>query len=359
MDFYVYAHKKKTTGVIFYIGKGSADRAWSKSGRSKIWHNTVNKHGLIVEILECNLQEWWAFELEKNLIALYGRLTDKAGPLVNLTDGGEGMSGTDHPLYDPREWTFINLDTDEVIRTTKYSFNKLKPHVHTGALFTGAFSCHRWYVRELLTDEELNAVKSGFKREYSTTGDKSTYDFVWLATGECFSKTRFEMLEFTPDLNISALLLGNLKMSKGWSTRENFDRYGADYLLNYNAGQQNGRANLNIYDFKNMITGEIFRGTRFDFQRVYGFNPRDLFTERLNYVVKDWCLLSNYDLALSSGQMDYTHYRFVSKDGQEFTGTRGQFKEKFGHSVKPLFGKNPFKNCKGWYLSPKETEEFS
>jgi hypothetical protein len=92
-DYYVYLHRKKTTGDVFYVGKGHANRAWSSSGRSTHWKSVVNKHGLVVEIVESNLQEWAAFELECALIALHGRMETGHGLLINHTDGGDGASG--------------------------------------------------------------------------------------------------------------------------------------------------------------------------------------------------------------------------------------------------------------------------
>lgn len=95
MDFYVYLHRKATTGEIFYVGKGTGDRAW-KSGaanRGSYWCRVARKHGLIVEIVADRLQEWYAHELERDLIALHGRKDLGYGPLVNLTDGGDGLSG--------------------------------------------------------------------------------------------------------------------------------------------------------------------------------------------------------------------------------------------------------------------------
>jgi hypothetical protein len=96
-DFYVYLHRKATTGEIFYIGKGQGNRATESSGRSTPWRSTSNKHGLIVEIIQDGLQEWAAFELEQGLIALHGRRDCGYGALVNMTDGGEGSSGR---IYD-------------------------------------------------------------------------------------------------------------------------------------------------------------------------------------------------------------------------------------------------------------------
>ena len=92
MDFYVYAHRKATTGEIFYIGKGTGRRA-QKRQRGAMWQSIVNKHGLIVEIIQDGLQEWAAFELEQDLIALHGRRDCGYGPLANMTDGGDGAAG--------------------------------------------------------------------------------------------------------------------------------------------------------------------------------------------------------------------------------------------------------------------------
>ena len=86
--FYCYAHRTADTGHIFYIGKGHGNRAYSKQ-RSKYWHNKANKHGYTVEIIASNLTERQAFDMEREFIAFYGREN-----LVNLTDGGDGTSGS-------------------------------------------------------------------------------------------------------------------------------------------------------------------------------------------------------------------------------------------------------------------------
>lgn len=86
--FYCYAHRTADTNHVFYIGKGHGNRAYSKQ-RSKYWHNKANKHGHIVEIIASNLTERQAFDMEREFISFYGR--DR---FVNLTDGGEGASGS-------------------------------------------------------------------------------------------------------------------------------------------------------------------------------------------------------------------------------------------------------------------------
>ena len=87
-DFYVYFHRRKTDGSVFYVGKGHGKRAYSSSNRNKHWTSIVKKHGFSVEFAQTGMQEWWAFELEKSLIALLGKEV-----LCNITDGGEGVAG--------------------------------------------------------------------------------------------------------------------------------------------------------------------------------------------------------------------------------------------------------------------------
>ena len=91
--FYVYAHFIPNQEVPFYIGKGTADRAYQKWNRNPWWKRIVNKYGLEIKLLEEGLTHKQANELEIKLIAQFGRKDIKTGCLVNLTDGGEGFVG--------------------------------------------------------------------------------------------------------------------------------------------------------------------------------------------------------------------------------------------------------------------------
>ena len=91
--YYTYAHFRLDDGKCFYIGKGKSSRAWVTKGRSQFWKNVVAKHGYLVQILATWESEEEAFEHEKFLIACF---RDMGHPLVNLTDGGEGVSGFKH-----------------------------------------------------------------------------------------------------------------------------------------------------------------------------------------------------------------------------------------------------------------------
>ena len=87
----IYFHRKLSDQTVFYVGIGSVDRPYIIQGRSKIWHNTVAKHGLSIEIIETNLSADQAKKLEIKLIKQYGRKDKLEGTLVNLTDGGDGL----------------------------------------------------------------------------------------------------------------------------------------------------------------------------------------------------------------------------------------------------------------------------
>ena len=94
--YYVYAHIKAGTSEIFYIGKGTGNRAYQKCGRSNRWKNYVNKYGLEVLFLRSNLSNEEASKYEIEKIGEIGRLDTGNGPLINMTDGGEGTSGKLH-----------------------------------------------------------------------------------------------------------------------------------------------------------------------------------------------------------------------------------------------------------------------
>lgn len=86
--FYIYTHSKPN-GEIFYVGKGTAKRAYKTSQRNKFWWNIVNKYDYKVKIVKYFATDEEAAVAETKLIAKYRKEGVK---LVNQTDGGDGGS---------------------------------------------------------------------------------------------------------------------------------------------------------------------------------------------------------------------------------------------------------------------------
>jgi uncharacterized protein YxeA len=87
----------------FYVGKGKNKRCYNHLREWSLKHKTLKnnkiksllKLGLtpIIVKLFLNLSEVEAFSKEKEIIKFIGRFDLGLGPLLNMTDGGEGNSG--------------------------------------------------------------------------------------------------------------------------------------------------------------------------------------------------------------------------------------------------------------------------
>lgn len=91
--FYTYAHYKPDNSV-FYIGKGTRRRAWSKEYHNNYWNNIVAKYpDYKIEILARWETEKEAFDHEVFLIETFRNMGIK---LTNVTNGGTGVVGYKH-----------------------------------------------------------------------------------------------------------------------------------------------------------------------------------------------------------------------------------------------------------------------
>lgn len=115
MDCYVYVHRKKTDGRIFYVGKGRNKRAWKKTQRSDWWKRIEAKHGRTVEIVLRGMTDDQAFQLEKELIDWLG-----IENLCNLRDGGDGgyamKPETKAKMSDIHKGRVVSAETREKMR---------------------------------------------------------------------------------------------------------------------------------------------------------------------------------------------------------------------------------------------------
>ena len=93
MKYLVYEHRRLDSGEIFYIGIADNDkRPFNTVNRSDFWRKVFNKVGREVRIVTTCDTLIEACQIEKYLIAYYGRRDLGLGTLVNLTDGGESGS---------------------------------------------------------------------------------------------------------------------------------------------------------------------------------------------------------------------------------------------------------------------------
>lgn len=91
--FSLYFHINSVKNEIFYVGIGNSKRPYTKHHRNNFWFNIVNKYNYIVDIIEENLTWEEACEREIFYISKIGRRDLCKGPLVNMTNGGEGSRG--------------------------------------------------------------------------------------------------------------------------------------------------------------------------------------------------------------------------------------------------------------------------
>ena len=90
--FYVYEWFIVKTDEVFYVGKGCGNRKGIISKRNKFFLSIYSHHDCDVRIIESDLYEDDAFQLEESTIRWYREHTTYR--LTNMTDGGDGTNGS-------------------------------------------------------------------------------------------------------------------------------------------------------------------------------------------------------------------------------------------------------------------------
>lgn len=191
MIFYVYGYSDPTSPYpYFYIGKGKDDRylehfQWHLLKQNTHFYNRLRSLLLknvipIVTFLKSNLTEKQALSFEIEMIIKYGRLDLGTGCLCNLTEGGDGTSGSIHSdetkekIRKKRALQFISwLDGDHKVAIS----NSVSKHVQTSEARKQARVAaladrgRRIHAINLLTNEIVmtfdcirDVVKKGFQR---------------------------------------------------------------------------------------------------------------------------------------------------------------------------------------------------
>jgi hypothetical protein len=100
--FYVYILRHPKTMSPLYVGKGKNKRVFDHfkpSSKNTHLKNKLRKieridGSIMIEMFAKNINEPLALEVEIGLVKQFGRLDLKTGVLYNLTDGGDGASGS-------------------------------------------------------------------------------------------------------------------------------------------------------------------------------------------------------------------------------------------------------------------------
>lgn len=119
--YYTYIWRD-AEGVPFYVGKGKDRRATRIIGRSRAFKDMYAQGGCSVEIECLFIHETQAHAREIELIERYGR-REFGGLLINMTDGGEGVSGA--------TWTLSN-ETRQKMRRPKSMEARAKMSANNG-----------------------------------------------------------------------------------------------------------------------------------------------------------------------------------------------------------------------------------
>jgi len=142
-DICLYFHINPFRNEIFYVGIGSKKRPYFKRRKNLFWKNIVNKFGYIIDIVHENLTWEEACKLEVFYIKRIGRRDKKLGPLVNLTDGGDGAKGSPGPVGVKRSIEYCIKARERMLGKTPWNKGKEGLYKHSPETIQKLKTCVR------------------------------------------------------------------------------------------------------------------------------------------------------------------------------------------------------------------------
>lgn len=123
-DRVIYVHKRGSTGVPFYIGRGSIDRAKNLSPRSRRWSEVYAECGIEISILEEGLTVVESKLKEAEYISKYRTLY--SDELINFSMGGDaGPSVGVRVFYNVTLGIYFALAGTSSLANYGFDFNKV------------------------------------------------------------------------------------------------------------------------------------------------------------------------------------------------------------------------------------------
>lgn len=113
--YYVYEWYNIDTNIVFYVGKGKDNRAYSDKNRNKFFLDYKKSNKVAVRFVKTNLSEEDAWKLEEELISYYWSINQC---FTNFHPGGKSLCWNKGKKFD-EEYANKRRQTPEQHKTSK------------------------------------------------------------------------------------------------------------------------------------------------------------------------------------------------------------------------------------------------
>lgn len=253
----------------FYVGKGQGGRCYNHLNETK--NRTCNlkkfykvqkilKQGLepiVLKIYE-NLEEPIAFQNEIDLIKIIGRHDKKLGPLVNLTNGGDGGSGR---IYICSDETRYKLSQCFIKKVYQYDLdgNLIKEYKSVKSAYKETnikhiATCCRgvykqagnfiWSYHELLEDEKVLKINNVKRKEYDDSSRDRQKVYQYTLDGNLIKEYKSAM---------EASIATGINNGRITTCCNNYNKTTGNFIWSYNILDKDDISNRNDKRNKSII----------------------------------------------------------------------------------------------------------